>query len=218
MKILQRVIETFYKAQPFEYIFKGKPWKGRVAFPEDFGVEDVYEFSFGDPTQKKLNFTVAVEARLPVVDETQEFQMSERIEKFNLNTAFGNLPKTVSLDNEPLTQTDFSNFGKPSVPMETTNADIVVPSYTPTFTDFGTTISPNKSQLNGDIPYNATTEVTAGDTSVLVQDNTFVHSDANIGIIQDGVSSAQSAGTDRMGNVIIPPTPPNIPTYPNYTD
>ena len=90
-KLAQRIIQTFYKAYPFEFLWEGIPLKAAVAFPEDPGIENTYEFSFGDEKVNKLNFAVEVEAKLPVIDQTQTFLKSKRIENLNVEINPGNI-------------------------------------------------------------------------------------------------------------------------------
>jgi len=90
-KLLQRLLQTFYKAHAFEFMFELNPYRAMVAFPEDMGLENIHEFTFGDNTDSNLNFQIAVETNLPVIDYTQSFMKSDRIEKFGLELNPGSI-------------------------------------------------------------------------------------------------------------------------------
>lgn len=131
-KLAQRIIQTFYKAYPFEFMWEGYALRGAVAFPEDIGKEDVYEFSFGDDTTTKITFSLEVEAKLPVVDMTQTFLKSNSIQEFNVEVNPGNIYwHNRSLDGERLPDeiipTDgainFSNFDASLLTDEITSSE-----------------------------------------------------------------------------------------------
>ena len=123
-KLAQRLIQTFYKAYAFEFMWEGMALKAGIAFPEDNTVENVYEFTFGDNTDSKINFQVVVETYLPVIDKTQTFAKSNRIENFELNDSVGNIfwPDK-GLDGENVTRTPIPNI---DANFTTTN-NVVIP-------------------------------------------------------------------------------------------
>ena len=85
LKMWQKIIRTFYKHQVFEFLFEGMVIRANVAFPESNPFENSYEFTFGDPSEKRLTFDLAIESYIPVMDETQKFLKSNRIESFTIN-------------------------------------------------------------------------------------------------------------------------------------
>jgi hypothetical protein len=78
-KIQQTIIETFYKTQVYSVSYKGFRVPCQVGFPEDYGVEKTFEFSYGDNEVVKMSFTLTVETYQPVTDPTTQRSNANRI-------------------------------------------------------------------------------------------------------------------------------------------
>jgi hypothetical protein len=78
-KIQQSIIETFYKTQVYSVSYKGFRVPCQVGFPEDYGIERTFEFSYADDTKINIKFTLAVETYLPVIDPTTTRNQWNRI-------------------------------------------------------------------------------------------------------------------------------------------
>jgi hypothetical protein len=78
-KIQQSIIETFYKTQVYSVSYKGFRVPCQVGFPEDYGLEKTFEFTYSTETKIELKFTLAVETYLPVIDPTTERNNWNRI-------------------------------------------------------------------------------------------------------------------------------------------
>ena len=99
-KLIEKIISTFYKAHAFRFIYKGHILEGMIAFPEDVNMENTHEFSFGDDTSKKINFSVAVESTFPVIDETRKFLESSRLHVMDTTIQPKALPETYDRDGQ----------------------------------------------------------------------------------------------------------------------
>lgn len=71
-KIQQSIIETFYKTQVYSVSYKGFRVPCQVGFPEDYGLEKTFEFTYQTETKIEIKFTLAVETYMPVIDPTTE--------------------------------------------------------------------------------------------------------------------------------------------------
>ena len=78
-KIQQSIIETFYKTQVYSVSYKGFRVPCQVGFPEDYGIDKTFEFSYQTETKIVMGFSLAVETYLPVIDPTTERKNSNRI-------------------------------------------------------------------------------------------------------------------------------------------
>ena len=78
-KIQQSIIETFYKTQVYSVSYKGFRVPCQVGFPEDYGLEKTFEFTYQAESKILIKFALAVETYLPVTDPTTERQNSNRI-------------------------------------------------------------------------------------------------------------------------------------------
>lgn len=71
-KIQQSLIDTFYKTQVFSVNYKGFRVPCQVGFPEDYGMQKTFEFSYQDDTKISLEFSLEMETYFPVTDITTE--------------------------------------------------------------------------------------------------------------------------------------------------
>jgi len=78
-KIQQSIIETFYKTQVYSVSYKGFRVPCQVGFPEDYGIDKTFEFTYQAETKILISFSLAVETYLPVIDPTTERKNSNRI-------------------------------------------------------------------------------------------------------------------------------------------
>lgn len=78
-KIQQSIIETFYKTQVYSVSYKGFRVPCQVGFPEDYGLEKTFEFTYESNSRINIKFNLAVETYLPVTDPTTERSNANRI-------------------------------------------------------------------------------------------------------------------------------------------
>lgn len=105
-KLIQRIIETFYKRGMIEFLWKGIPLKAYVGFPEDNSFEHIHEFAFGDDTINKITFNIEVQTQIPVMDMTQTFKESNSIESFTLKTSIGKIWPDRDMDGQNIYESD----------------------------------------------------------------------------------------------------------------
>ena len=84
-KLVQRVIEVFYKVHSFKFLYGGMVIPAQIGFPEDQSMEQVYQFTFGESTQNKLTLNLECEAYLPIINTSEEFEKSNSIGAFTIN-------------------------------------------------------------------------------------------------------------------------------------
>jgi len=85
-KIMQSFIENFYKTQVFSFQYKGFRIPAQIGFPEEYGLEKTFQFSYPETNKNSLTFSFKLETYFPVIDETTEFLSNNVIESFNLNS------------------------------------------------------------------------------------------------------------------------------------
>ena len=78
-KIQQAIIETFYKTQVYSVGFKGFRVPCQVGFPEDYGIDKTFEFTYQTENKIEISFTLSVETYLPVTDPTAERNNANRM-------------------------------------------------------------------------------------------------------------------------------------------
>jgi hypothetical protein len=78
-KIQQSIIETFYKTQVYSVSYKGFRVPCQVGFPEDYGLEKTFEFTYQTESKIEVKFQLAVETYMPVIDPTTERNNWNRI-------------------------------------------------------------------------------------------------------------------------------------------
>lgn len=83
LKVLQQLITTFYKVHSFSFLFGGFSCKAATGFPENGGLTRAFEHSYGDNTERTIDFSLQVETYLPVINPELEFLKSQRIEIFS---------------------------------------------------------------------------------------------------------------------------------------
>lgn len=83
-RIIQKMIESFYKLTSFNFIYKGMVIRSQIGFPEDSTITNQYEFTFPDPTRRMVEFLLECETYLPVIFEMQEILISKRMENFDI--------------------------------------------------------------------------------------------------------------------------------------
>ena len=68
-KIVQAVLEVFYRNQVYNTTFKGLMIPCQVGFPEQYTLTKNFEFSYPSDTKIEVTFSLAVETYFPVIDE-----------------------------------------------------------------------------------------------------------------------------------------------------
>lgn len=68
-KILQAVLEVFYRTQIFNTTFKGLMVPCQVGFPENYPIEKAFEFSYPTDSNIEMTFTLTLETYFPIFDE-----------------------------------------------------------------------------------------------------------------------------------------------------
>jgi len=111
-KLIEKIISTFYKSHGFRFIYKGHILEGMLAFPEDVNMENSYEFSFGDDTSKKINFSISVESTFPVIDETRKFLESVRVHGINATVSPKSMPEVYDRDGEVIPADEVEDMDK----------------------------------------------------------------------------------------------------------
>jgi hypothetical protein len=78
-KIQQSIIETFYKTQVYSVSYKGFRVPCQVGFPEDYGLDKTFEFTYQSDSKLNIKFSLSIETYMPVIDPTTERKNSNRI-------------------------------------------------------------------------------------------------------------------------------------------
>lgn len=84
-KILEKLMQVFYKAHKFSFLHRGINIEVEIGFPNESAYESTYEFSFGDNTTNKIPFNITCNTFYPVIDNTEEMQASNNMETFTLS-------------------------------------------------------------------------------------------------------------------------------------
>lgn len=96
MKLIEKLLETFYKTHVYQVLYKGYVISCQVGFPEDLPPEKPYEFSFPDDTTPRLSFNLEIETWFPVADKSREFLKSHHITSFVKNISDGALGQIIA--------------------------------------------------------------------------------------------------------------------------
>lgn len=83
MKIEQMLVEVFYKTQIYSIFYKGFKIPAQCGFPEEYGSEHLFEYSFPDGQPSKLTFPIEVQTYQPVIDPTSVMANNKRILYFS---------------------------------------------------------------------------------------------------------------------------------------
>jgi hypothetical protein len=62
LKIIQKIIETFYMAYSYTIDYKGFRIESRVGFPNDYGIERPLQFSYGEDNKINITFPLQIES------------------------------------------------------------------------------------------------------------------------------------------------------------
>jgi hypothetical protein len=87
-KVEQALVETFYKNQVFSVTYKGFRIPCQAGFPEDYGVEKTFEFTYESKDKIQVKFSVAVETYFPVLDPTTDRNNNNRMSNINMAETF----------------------------------------------------------------------------------------------------------------------------------
>lgn len=102
-RIWQKLLEVFYKMAGFSFMWQGSVISVYIGLPESVGVENKYEFTFGDITNNVINFSVECATYIPVFDEDYfNFGINQKMETIQLNITDNILPDNLSKDRTSL--------------------------------------------------------------------------------------------------------------------
>ena len=85
-KIMEQIMDVFYKVLPFKFLYSGLVVEGRIGFPETQAYDIKNEFTFPDPTRMSFPIDLECEVYKPIINEEQAVLKSKRIEQFEINT------------------------------------------------------------------------------------------------------------------------------------
>lgn len=83
LKAEQAIVEVFYKTQIYSIFYKGFKVPAQVGFPEDYGSDHLFEYSFPEGQPNKLVFPLEISTYQPVIDETSVIANNKRILYFS---------------------------------------------------------------------------------------------------------------------------------------
>ena len=93
-KIYEQLLIKFNKVKKFWIKYKGFVLPVLVQFPNDYGLKDNFQFKFPDDNRRyELEFSISTISFLPVIDESTERLVGEKIKK--INSRILNQPKPV---------------------------------------------------------------------------------------------------------------------------
>ena len=72
LKIIQQIIDTFYKVAIFAVDYRGLRVPCQVGFSQDYNVEKPVTFSYGEDNKIMMKFTLEMETYQPVFDKSSE--------------------------------------------------------------------------------------------------------------------------------------------------
>lgn len=72
LNISEMILDTFFKVQTFDIIYKGLNIPVQVGFPENVTYEKAISYGFGDEEEKHIKFELQVESYLPSLDFSTE--------------------------------------------------------------------------------------------------------------------------------------------------
>jgi hypothetical protein len=81
-KIAQSLIQELYRTLVFNVNFKGFRVPTQAGFPDNYNIEKLFEFTYGNEERIKLTFDIELMTYLPIPDQKQEFFAGNRIEHF----------------------------------------------------------------------------------------------------------------------------------------
>ena len=86
-KVLEEIIDIFYKMHPIKFLSKGMVIPAMVGFSANNNLEKSTQFSFGEVTEKKITFPLECETYYPILSMkfAQEFTNSMQSFVFNNN-------------------------------------------------------------------------------------------------------------------------------------
>lgn len=94
MKLTESVIEVLYSSKIFRTSYKGFMVPSQVGFPDDYNLEKLTEYTYGDSEPKKLTFPIEIETYLPEINNKSEMHNAKRIynfaDNFDLNQSKNN--------------------------------------------------------------------------------------------------------------------------------
>ncbi len=92
-KIKDQIVTIFYKAHKFNTTFKGFRIPSQAGFPDDMGIEKMFEFTFpAGESWSLLKFNILVESYFPVIDETTELFRGNLMKAVDLNLSISSVP------------------------------------------------------------------------------------------------------------------------------
>ena len=101
LNVTEMILDIFYKVQTFDIVYKGINIPVQVGFPENVTYEKAITYTYGDETEKKIRFELAVETYLPSLDFTTELFRGDVMTKITNNIQDNTTsPVSIVLDNK----------------------------------------------------------------------------------------------------------------------
>jgi hypothetical protein len=98
-KVTQSIIQVFYKTLVFRVNFGGVVIPSQAGFSENYDIQKLVEYTYGDDTKIHIKFDLEVETYFPIFDAKQEMFAGSRIERFQAGvTATANPLPTATLE------------------------------------------------------------------------------------------------------------------------
>jgi hypothetical protein len=85
-KIMERLIDLFYKNRVVYFQYKGVRIPGQFTFPESESFEKKYEFDYTTDQRVNITFSIEMETYFPSFNEDSTFYKGNTIRQINLNT------------------------------------------------------------------------------------------------------------------------------------
>ncbi len=82
-KVVQSILEVFYKNNIMYYQFRGLRIQSNIQFPESYNVEKILKFTYTDDNKIDIKFSCEVETYYPAFDDTTERFRGNIIKEFN---------------------------------------------------------------------------------------------------------------------------------------
>lgn len=111
-KITQSIIQVFYKTLVFRVNFGGVVIPSQSGFSENYDIQKLVEYTYGDDTRIRVKFDLEVETYFPIFDAKQEMFGGSRIERFQAGVTA--MAHTLSVT-DPETDYRGSTFSSPGL-------------------------------------------------------------------------------------------------------
>lgn len=112
-KVVQSIIEVFYKNNIMYYQYRGLRMQSNIQFPESYNVEKILKFSYTDDNKIDIKFTCEVETYYPAFDDTTE-RFRGNIMK-EIDSTIYDQKSSEKLSTDKITDTTVTNANKISI-------------------------------------------------------------------------------------------------------